>query len=135
MPDASTKWRSIPGGRNSGRYPDYHRLDLGMTKDFKITKKIKGSFFMQAINLYGRKNIFRYLYTTENLPGVDDNQNWELENHDWNGDGVPGYGTNPETGIWELEPNIDEPAEDIPQRQDLSIFSIMIPTIGFTIEF
>ena len=135
MPDASTVWRSIPGGRNSGRYPDYHRLDLGMTKDFKISKKIKGSFFMQAINLYGRKNIFRYLYTVENIPGVDDNGNWNLETDDWNGDGEPGFGYNPENNIWELEPNIDEKEEDIPQRQDLSIFSIMIPTIGFTIEF
>ena len=115
--------------------PDYHRLDLGITKSFKITKKIKGSFFAQAINVYGRENIFRYLYTTENIPGVDDNGNWNLETDDWNGDGEPGFGINPDTGEFELEPNIDEAAEDIPSRQNLSIFSIMIPSIGFSIEF
>tara|TARA_Y100001934_G_scaffold86822_1_gene107853 strand:- start:8523 stop:10895 length:2373 start_codon:yes stop_codon:yes gene_type:complete len=135
LPGSQTTWKSIPGGRNSGRLPDYHRLDLGITKSFKITKKIKGAFFAQAINVYGRENIFRYLYTTENIPGVDDNGNWNLETDDWNGDGEPGFGINPDTGEFELEPNIDEAAEDIPSRQNLSIFSIMIPSIGFSIEF
>ena len=135
MDEASMKWRSIPGGRNSGRYPDYHRLDLGMTKDFKITKKIKGSFFAQAINVYARNNIFRYLYTTKNIPGVDDNGNWDPEQDDWNGDGEPGFGINPETGEFELEPNIDEIEEEIPQRRELSIFSTILPSIGFSIEF
>ena len=136
MPDASsTYWRSIPGERNSGRYPNYHRLDLGLKKDFKITKKIKGSFFAQAINVYARNNIFRYLYTTKNIPGVDDNGNWDPEQDDWNGDGEPGFGINPETGEFELEPNIDEIEEEIPQRRELSIFSTILPSIGFSIEF
>ena len=66
MPDSpETIWRSIPGGRNSDRYPAYHRLDLGMTKEFKIGKKIKGKYFAQVINTYNRKNIFRYFYTTQ----------------------------------------------------------------------
>ena len=135
MPDEETRWRSIPGGRNSARYPEYHRLDVGITNDFKISRKVKGKFFAQVINLYGRKNIYRYLYTTENTPGDDDNGNWNYETDDLSGDGEPGLWWNSETGQWEPEPNVDEIDEDIPQRQDLSIFSVAIPTIGFSIKF
>ena len=134
IPDSpETIWRSIPGGRNSARYPDYHRLDIGLTKDFKIGKNVKAKFFMQVINAYNRKNIFRYLYTTQNVEGVDDDGDWNIQTDDINGDGIAGtYEIEP--GVYVPEPNVDEPDENIPQKQELSIFPL-IPTIGLSIEF
>ena len=133
MPDSpETIWKSIPGGRNSERYPAYHRLDLGLTREFKLSKKIKGKFFMQVINAYNRKNIFRYFYTTSNQEGVDDDGDWDWQTDDINGDGEAGYYF--DGNEWVPEPNVDELDENIPQKQELSIFPI-IPTIGFSIEF
>ena len=133
MPDSpETIWRSIPGGRNSARYPAYHRLDLGMTKEFKIGKKIKGKYFFQVINAYNRKNIFRFFYTTKNQEGVDDDGDWDITTDDISGDGEAGYYF--DGNQWLPEPNVDEPDENIPQKTELSIFPI-IPTIGFSIEF
>ena len=133
MPDSpETIWRSIPGGRNSARYPAYHRLDLGLTREFKITKKTKGKIFVQVINAYNRRNIFRYFYTTQNTEGVDDDGDWDILEDDINGDGEAGYYF--DGNQWVPEPNVDEPDENIPQKQELSIFPL-IPTIGFSIEF
>ena len=131
MPDSETIWRSIPGGRNSARYPAYHRLDLGLTREFKLSKKIKGKFFMQVINAYNRKNIFRYYYTTSNQEGVDDDGDWTIED-DQNGNNIGDYYF--DGNAWVPENNVDEPDESIPQKQELSIFPF-IPTIGFSIEF
>ena len=59
MPDSpETIWRSIPGGEKFCKVSCYHRLDLGMTKEFKIGKKIKGKYFFQVINAYNRKKYF-----------------------------------------------------------------------------
>ncbi len=132
IPDApETFWRSIPGGRNSSRYPAYHRLDLGLSKKFNIKNKINGKFFISIINAYNRKNIFRYFYTTSNVIGVDDDGDWNIEIDDLNGDGEAGYYFDGNGYV--TEPNVDEADENIPQRQDLSIFPL-IPTIGFSIE-
>ena len=132
MPDSEeTFWRSIPGGRNSARYPSYHRLDLGLTKDFKIGENVKGRFFMQVINAYNRKNIFRYFYTTQNIQGVDDDGDWNWQTDDIDGNGEAGYYF--DGNQWVPEPNVDEADENIPQRRELSIFPI-IPTIGISIE-
>ncbi|MDC0145184.1 TonB-dependent receptor [bacterium] len=132
MPDSEeTFWRSIPGGRNSARYPSYHRLDLGLTRDFKIGKNVKAKFFMQVINAYNRKNIFRYFYTTQNIQGVDDDGDWNWQTDDIDGNGEAGYYF--DGNQWVAEPNVDEPDENIPQRRELSIFPI-IPTIGISIE-
>jgi len=132
MPDSEeTLWRSIPGGRNSARYPSYHRLDLGLTRDFKIGKNVKAKFFMQVINTYNRKNIFRYFYTTQNIEGVDDDGDWNWQTDDIDGNGEAGYYF--DGNQWVPEPNVDEADENIPQRRELSIFPI-IPTIGISIE-
>ena len=132
MPDSEeTFWRSIPGGRNSARYPSYHRLDLGLTRDFKIGKNVKAKFFMQVINAYNRKNIFRYFYTTQNIQGVDDDGDWNWQTDDIDGNGEAGYYF--DGNQWVPEPNVDELDENIPQRRELSIFPI-IPTIGISIE-
>ena len=132
MPDSpETYWRSIPGGRNSARYPAYHRLDLGLSKKINFSKKVKGKFFVSLINSYNRKNIFRYFYTTSNIIGVDDDGDWNINTDDINGDGEAGYYFDGNGYV--TEPNVDELDENIPQRQELSIFP-MIPTIGFSIE-
>ena len=124
--------RTIPGGRNSDRYPAYHRLDLGLSKEFKLNKKVKGKFFVQIINAYNRKNIFRYFYSNRNVIGVDDDGDWAWQTDDINGNGVGDYYWN-QNGNLVPEPNVDENDENIPQRRELSIFPI-IPTIGFSIE-
>ena len=124
--------RAIPGGRNSDRYPAYHRLDLGMSKEFKINKKVKGKFFVQIINAYNRKNIFRYFYSNRNVIGVDDDRDWNWQTDDINGNGFGDYYWD-QNGNLVPEPNVDENDENIPQRTELSIFPI-IPTIGFSIE-
>ncbi len=135
MPDSETTfWRSIPGGRNSARYPSYHRLDLGLSKKFDVNGllgNIKGKFFIQVINAYNRKNIFRYFYTTNNQIGVDDDGDWNWQTDDINGDGAAGYYF--DGNQWIPEPNVDELDEEIPQRRELSIFPI-IPSIGISIE-
>ena len=116
--------RTIPGGRNSARYPDYDRLDIGFTKRFN-RKHIKGEIFIQAINAYWAKNVFRYVYRFGSIyNGLDDDGDWDKNKHDKNGNGIPDHG----------EPNVDEADEGIPQKQVVNGLPI-IPTIGFSIEF
>ncbi len=54
---------TILASKNLGRLPDYHRLDLSVSKEFDI-----GSFRFRAdvsvINVYDRKNLFYYDRTT-----------------------------------------------------------------------
>ena len=54
-------WWSIPGEKNSVRYPTYHRLDISLSKSFSIGW---GEFkvCLEIINLYNHKNIFFYYY-------------------------------------------------------------------------
>jgi hypothetical protein len=99
-------FRPIPGERNAARYPAYHRLDLGAVRHFKVGRTTV-DLFLQVVNAYWRKNVFRYIYqfgSTNN--GVDDDN-----------DGA-----------------IDESDEGIPRKEPISIFPIL-PSLGFTIEF
>ena len=110
--------------RNSGRYPSYHRLDIGAVRHGTIFKK-KADFFIQVINTYDQKNIFRYIYRLGNdQNGIDDDDDWVEEEHDLNGNGNPDKG----------EENVDEADEGRMQRNDISLFPL-IPTIGLTIYF
>lgn len=54
-------WWSIPGEKNSVRYPAYHRMDISLSKRFSIRW---GEFkiSLSLINLYNHKNIFFYYY-------------------------------------------------------------------------
>ena len=116
--------RQIPGVRNSGRYPAYHRLDLGAVRHGTIFNK-KAEFFIQLINTYNRKNIFRYVYRLGNVyNGIDDDGDWVEKDHDANDNGVPDVG----------EVNVDEEDEGRMQRRDISLFPV-IPTVGITIYF
>jgi hypothetical protein len=44
------------GKRNADRLPDYHRLDLGATKQIKNTDRYESSLSFSLYNAYGRKN-------------------------------------------------------------------------------
>lgn len=44
--------------RNGYRMPDYHRLDLGLTWNFKKKKNFESSLNFSVFNAYGRKNAF-----------------------------------------------------------------------------
>ena len=117
-------FRTIPGTRNSGRYSPYSRLDLGLVYHAKI-RNINMDIFLQIINTFNRKNIFRKSYslgTSSN--GLDDDDDWVEEDHDTNGNGQPDVG----------EPNVDEADESKIQENKISLFPL-IPTIGFAWEF
>lgn len=49
----------ILGEKNLGRLPDYHRLDLSLTKKLNIGK-LKVTVDLSAINVYNRKNLFYF---------------------------------------------------------------------------
>ena len=117
-------FNTIPGSRNSGRYPEFHRLDLGVVRHFNF-KKIKMDLYFQIINAYNRKNIFRYIYNMGNqYNGLDDDGDWDKNLHDDNGNGYPDPG----------ETNVDEADEGRITKSDISIFPL-IPSIGITIDF
>jgi hypothetical protein len=54
--------------RNEYRLPDYHRLDISITRDesLKIKKFWKGSWTLSVINVYSRKNLYSSYYQKEN---------------------------------------------------------------------
>ena len=115
---------TIPGSRNSGRYPPFHRLDIGAVRHYKF-KKFDMDFYIQVINSYNRDNIFRYIYHMGNTHnGLDDDGDWNVKEDDLNGNGYPDPG----------EPNVDEADEGRVTKQDISIFP-MIPSIGINIDF
>ncbi len=122
--DQSSTFSTIPGSRNSGRYPVYDRLDFGVVRHGKFFGR-DADFFFQIINTYNKKNIFTYIYnlgSTNN--GKDDDGDWVELDHDSNGNGVPDVG----------ETNVDEEDEGRIQQKSLSLFPI-IPSMGFTIYF
>lgn len=48
---------SVLGDRNLGRLPDYHRLDLSLSKQFEISFS-KWQLSVSAVNVYDRKNVY-----------------------------------------------------------------------------
>jgi len=119
-----SSFSTVPGSRNSGRYPPFHRLDLGIVRNFKF-KKFNMDLYLQVINSYNRDNIFRYIYyfgSSHN--GLDDDGDWDKKEDDLNSNGYPDPG----------EPHVDEADEEQVQRNDISIFPI-IPSIGINIDF
>ena len=122
---ANMKFRTIPGIRNSGRYPPFHRLDFSLIRHVKTKRFEKMDFYIQIINAYNRKNIFRYIYSSGNIyNGVDDDGDWDNKKHDSNKNNIPDRG----------ETNVDEPDESRISRSDISIFPLL-PFFGVTIDF
>ena len=119
------KFRTIPGDRNSGRYPPFHRLDFSVVRHIQSKRFEKVDLYFQVINAYDRQNIFRYAYNSGSaFNGLDDDGDWDVKSHDTNGNGTPDPG----------EPNVDEPDEGKVTRNEISVFPL-IPTIGISIDF
>ena len=106
FPPSDNQFEVIPGGRNSDRYPNYHRLDFGAVRHYNW-KGMKIDLFLQVINLYWQKNvsIYNYIFGDSNN-GIDD----------------------------DLDGTIDNSNEDIPIRAERYGFPI-IPSIGVKIDF
>jgi len=61
--------------RNSNRIPDYHRLDISFTYDFKKNerRKVKQSINFSIYNLYARRNAYSVTFRqNENNPNVSE---------------------------------------------------------------
>ena len=118
--ESQVGYRTIPATRNGGRFPSYHRLDLGA-----VWHRNKYDLFFQVINIYNQENVFTYTYPLGNTyNGVDDDGDWEIKKHDQNGNKRPDRG----------EPNVDEADEGRIQRKAISLFPL-IPTIGISWKF
>ena len=59
--DGYIDYEWLPGPLNAGRLPDYHRLDLRITRIF-YTSNGRISTFFEIRNLYNRQNIREYKY-------------------------------------------------------------------------
>ncbi len=104
--DPEPFYRPIPGGRNSSRYEPFHRMDVGIVRHFKLFGT-PGELFIQVVNAYWQKNIFRYIYQWGNTyNGIDDD-----------GDEL-----------------IDEDDEGTPKRVRINGLPIL-PTIGVSFAF
>ena len=55
----------LPGGRNTARLLDYHRMDLNITRDLNIFG-LRSQFYLQIFNLYSRRNEWFIQYDTNN---------------------------------------------------------------------
>jgi hypothetical protein len=57
--------------RNASRMPDYHRLDLGVTYQFKIRKKWSSDINVSVYNAYDRKNAYSISFReSTTVPGT-----------------------------------------------------------------
>jgi hypothetical protein len=56
--------------RNEYKMPDYHRLDLSITRfeSLKLNKKWKGYWTVSIINIYSRKNAYSIFYQRDRSP-------------------------------------------------------------------
>jgi len=69
-PDGTNAWKAISGARGEFRYPAYHRLDVGLIKQFPLFKRGFGEFYLQVLNTYARKNVLFYTYYLDAFAGV-----------------------------------------------------------------
>src|SRR5690554_7574720 len=53
------------GQRNGNRFPDYHRLDLGLTWYLKDRKHFKHNLSFSIYNVYNRENAFSVRFTDD----------------------------------------------------------------------
>ena len=64
--DFNPFWREMRyyyGGYNNKRVPPYHRLDVGIYKHAEYGK-MRVEWFLQVLNVYNRKNIYAYYYSS-----------------------------------------------------------------------
>ena len=60
-------WRDIKSEYNALRYPMYHRLDVNLTRGFRVLGKDM-ELSINFINVYNRKNVFLYYYDYSKEP-------------------------------------------------------------------
>ena len=58
----------VVGEVNGSRFPAYHRLDIGFTRNGKAFKKFDSELQLQLINAYNRKNIWFYRFDFDQNP-------------------------------------------------------------------
>jgi hypothetical protein len=64
-------WRPIFGENNSGTLPDYHRLDVRLSRLFSIPKGLGlpsssvCAFYVEAMNVLGTENVLDYIYNRD----------------------------------------------------------------------
>jgi len=68
------EWSEVPSGKNGARYPDYHRLDLGVEKVFHIGKT-RLVAQLEVINVYNQKNLMLYYWNYDQTPPLRISQN------------------------------------------------------------
>jgi hypothetical protein len=67
---SSTYEPLIVGRVNASRLPDYHRLDIGFTRQGQFFNLGTSEFQIQIINAYSRRNIWFYQFDLEENPAV-----------------------------------------------------------------
>jgi hypothetical protein len=68
-PFGSVPYDDIVNGRvNASRLPDYHRLDVGVTKLGRFFGLADYELQIQVINLYNRRNVWFYTYDFDDTP-------------------------------------------------------------------
>jgi hypothetical protein len=70
-PFGTSPGRPIIVGRvNASRLPNYHRLDIGFTREGKFFNLGTSEFQIQIINVYSRRNIWFYQFDLEDNPAT-----------------------------------------------------------------
>ncbi len=125
---------TIPGFKNEGRLPDYHRLDMNLTYRSSLFG-YETEYFIQLINAYNNKNnVQQYFYSVgDPYNGLDDDGDWDPATDDIGSDDCPQCADNKQADVG--EPNVDEPDEGQFERRSFILFNQIIPVAGFRIEF
>ena len=56
----------VPGTRNNARLPDYHRLDVSLTRQLQ-GKRLSGEAYINIINVYNHRNVLFVTWDTDEL--------------------------------------------------------------------
>ncbi|MFN4145182.1 MAG: TonB-dependent receptor plug domain-containing protein [Runella sp.] len=67
---------TVSQGINEGKYPDYHRFDLSISKKYLLSKNRYWALDFNIYNLYNRRNVYRLYPATEE---IKDEQNRVIE--------------------------------------------------------
>lgn len=88
LPDGSVKYYFNASVKNGNRLPDYHRLDIAATYNFKIAKTYPCTLNFSIFNLYNRSNVWYRTYdvvesevvtTDVNYLGILPNLNFSIK--------------------------------------------------------
>jgi len=66
LPDGSIEDFISVGPKNGARYPDYHRLDLAVSRNFKLGDLGLGSVNFSIFNLYNKQNVWYKEFEIDN---------------------------------------------------------------------